>query len=316
MKLLSRIIKILLLSIGFLVILILSLYGHRDISLEELKEQYAPSPSSFLSVDGMEVHYRDEGDSRDSIPIVLIHGTGASLHTFDEWSAQLKSNFRVIRMDLPAYGLTGPFPNRDYSIDNYVHFIRQFLSVHGIEKCILGGNSLGGNIAWRFTAKYPQMVDQLILIDAAGYPNRSKSVPLAFKIAQLPILRHIFTFITPRFVAKQSVENVYEDKTKVTDSLVDRYFELTLREGNRQAFIDRFDAKKDTIAYQKIKSIKQRTLVLWGDQDNLIPKEKAHQFHNDLQNDTLVILKGVGHVPMEENPDQSLKAVISFLNSP
>ena len=85
MKLLSIIIKILLLSIGFLVFLILSLYGHRDISLEELKEQYAPSPSSFLSVDGMEVHYRDEGDSRDSIPIVLIHGTGASLHTFDEW---------------------------------------------------------------------------------------------------------------------------------------------------------------------------------------------------------------------------------------
>lgn len=315
MKLITKIIKIFLFSIGFLAIIIVSLYGYRDIPLEELKAKYAPAPSTFISVNGMDVHFRDEGDAADSIPIVLIHGTGSSLHTFEGWTAQLKRDYRVVRMDLPGYGLTGPFPDRNYSIDNYVDFLMHFLNSLEIKKCVLGGNSLGGGIAWSFAAKYPEMVDKLILIDASGYASEAKSVPLAFKIAQIPVVKNVFTFITPRFVAKASVENVYADKTKITEALVDRYFELTLREGNRQAFIDRFEIKKDSIAHNNIKLIEQRTLVLWGEQDLLIPMEKAYQFHNDMPNDTLVIMKNVGHVPMEESPNQSLEMIISFLKN-
>jgi pimeloyl-ACP methyl ester carboxylesterase len=314
-KLITKIIKIFLFSIGFLAIIIVSLYGYRDIPLEELKAKYAPAPSTFISVNGMDVHFRDEGDAADSIPIVLIHGTGSSLHTFEGWTAQLKRDYRIVRMDLPGYGLTGPFPDRNYSINNYVDFLMHFLTSLGIKRCVLGGNSLGGGIAWSFTAKYPEMVDKLILIDASGYPSKAKSIPLAFKIAQTPVVKYFFTFITPRFVAKASVENVFADKTKVTDALVDRYFELTLREGNRQAFIDRFDIKKDSIAHNNIKLIEQRTLVLWGEKDKLIPVDMAYQFHDDLPNDTLVIIKDVGHVPMEERPNQSVKAIISFFKN-
>lgn len=308
-----KFIKISVLIIGLLVILIAAFFGYRDIPLEDLKAKYASPPSSFISVDGMNVHFRDEGNARDSIPIVLIHGTGSSLHTFEDWTTRLKQDYRVVRMDLPAYGLTGPFPDRDYSIDKYVDFIKQFLTSLGIEKCVLGGNSLGGNIAWHFTTKYPEMVDKLILIDASGYPFKAKSMPMAFRLAQTPVLKNVFTFITPRFVAKASVENVFADKTKVTEALVSRYFELTLREGNRQAFVDRFNIKKEVKSHQNIKLIKQRTLVLWGEQDMLIPKEMAYQFHDDLPNDTLVILNDVGHVPMEEKPNQSIEPVISFL---
>lgn len=315
MKLSTKIIKIILLSLVILVILIVALYGYRNIPLEDLKAKYAPAPSSFIAVDGMVVHYRDEGVAADSIPIVLIHGTGSSLHTFEDWTTQLKRDYRIVRMDLPGYGLTGPFPNRNYSIDNYVDFLMNFLTSLGIKKCVLGGNSLGGGIAWSFTAKYPEMVDKLILIDASGYPFQAKSIPLAFKIAQIPVIKNVFTFITPRFVAKASVENVFADKTKVTEALVDRYFELTLREGNRQAFIDRLSIKKDISNFQNIKLIEQRTLVLWGEQDELIPMEKAYQFHNDLPNDTLVIMKNVGHIPMEESPNESLETIISFLKN-
>lgn len=308
----KKVVKTSLIIVGLLLILIMVFFGHRDIPLDDLKAKYAQPPSSFVSVDGMEVHYRDEG--ADSIPIVLVHGTGSSLHTFNDWAVQLKTSHRVIRMDLPGYGLTGPFPEGSYSIDSYVNFVNHFLTTLGIEKCVLAGNSLGGRIAWSYAVKYPEMVDKLILIDASGYSSEAKSVPIAFKIAQIPLIKNIFKFITPRDVVKSSVENVYADKTKVTDELVDRYFELTLREGNRQAFIDRFDIKPDTTAHLAIKSIQQRTLVLWGEQDYLIPVEKAYQFHNDLPNDTLVIMGDVGHVPMEESPNQSLDVVISFLN--
>ena len=313
-KISDNILKIIL-GFGIFIVLIISLFGYQDIPADQLNKKYTDSYSSFVKVGGMNIHYRDQGKQIDSIPIVLIHGTGSSLHTYDTWVSELAINHRVIRMDLPGYGLTGPFPNRNYSYNNYVAFLKSFLEKIEVKSCILAGSSLGGNIAWRFTIENSEMVNKLILISAAGYPMKSKSIPLAFKIAQIPIIQNIFTFITPKFIAKASVENVYKDKTKVDEVLVDRYFELTLREGNRQAFVDRFKVKSDTISHKKIKLIKQKTLILWGEYDKLIPSEMAYLFHNDLPNDTLVILKNVGHVPMEESPIESLRPVIEFLRN-
>lgn len=292
------------------------LFGYRDIPVAELLPSYAPAPSRFLPLMGMEVHYRDEGNLQDSLPIVLIHGTGSSLHTFDAWTATLKQGRRVVRMDLPGFGLTGPFPDRDYRMDHYVEFVAAFLAATGIRHCILGGNSLGGQIAWNFTAAHPGRVRQLILIDAAGYPVEAASVPLAFRLARTPLLNKLLTFITPRFVVTSSVENVYADKSKVTPELVDRYFELSLRAGNRQALVDRMQMPYDPNRVQALKTIRQPTLVLWGAEDRLIPLASAHRFHRDLPNDTLVILQHSGHVPMEESPEESLEAVLHFIGAP
>lgn len=306
--------KISLLILATIVFVVILLFGYRDIPLETLKRKYGRAPSSFIAIDGMNVHYRDEGSSvLDSIPIVLIHGTGSSLHTFNGWVDELKENYRVLRMDLPAYGLTGPYIKGDYSMQSYVNFIHTFLSAKGIDKCILGGNSLGGGIAWNFALDYPDMVHKLILIDASGYPIKAQSTPLAFTIAQTPIINKLFTFITPRFIARRSVENVYADKSKVTEVLVDRYFELTLRKGNRQAFIDKLIAPKGKSRSKEINRIVQKTLVLWGEEDALIPLEAAYEFNAHLPNNTLVILKGLGHVPMEENPKKSIVPLLSFI---
>lgn len=296
-----------------LVLLISLLFGHRDRSVEELKNKYAQAPSAFMEVAGMNVHYRDEGNPRDTLPIVLLHGTGASLHTFDAWANALKEDSRVIRMDLPGFGLTGPFPDRKYSIDHYVTFMASFLAKRGVRQCVLAGNSLGGQIAWNFALTHPEAVRKLVLIDAAGYPTKSTSVPIAFRIARIPGLSKILTFITPRFVVESSVENVYADKRKISEALVDRYFELSLRQGNRQALVDRMQMPYDTSRVRKIPNIQQPTLILWGDGDGLIPLESAYRFQRDLPNDTLVVLNNSGHVPMEENPVESLKALMAFL---
>lgn len=296
-------------------IAVVLLFGHRDIPLDQLKAKYTNAASSFIAVNGMNVHYRDEGDQADSIPIVLIHGTASSLHTFDAWADSLKKTNRVVRMDLPAYGLTGPFPDRNYSMVHYTEFLKDFLKALKIKQCVLAGNSLGGQIAWNFTLEQPGMVTKLILIDAAGYPVNSKSVPLAFKMARIPVVSNLLTYVTPRFIARTSVENVFFDKSKVTDALVDRYFELTLRKGNRQAFVDRLNATADTSTYINVSHIQQPTLILWGANDLLIPVENAYKFHFYLPNDTLVILSNSGHTPMEESPFESLKPVIDFLKN-
>lgn len=309
----SKIILVALLVLGLAVLIAVLMFGHRDIPVQELTGKYAQAPSTFTRIEGMPVHYRDEGNRGDSIPLVLLHGTGSSLHTFDSWVETLKKDRRVIRMDLPGFGLTGPFPDRNYATDHYVDFLEEFLTHLGIQRCFLGGNSLGGQIAWRYAAAHPDRVEKLILIDAAGYPRNIKSEPIAFKIAGIPILNRILTYITPRGVVRSSVENVYHDKTKVDESLVDRYYELSLREGNRQALVDRIRTFNDPEPIELIKGIQQPTLVLWGEEDLLIPIETAKLFQNDLPNDTLVILPGTGHVPMEESPEESLTPLLQFL---
>ncbi len=313
MKYVKKVLIIALIMIVAIGALTLVFFGKRDIPLDTLKAKYAGSPSRFLPIQGMEVHYRDEGNLSDSLPIVLLHGTSSSLHTYDDWTIELMKTRRVIRMDLPAFGLTGPHPTRDYSMEKYADFVREFLDALAIEKCILGGNSLGGNITWNFALNYPRRVEKLILIDASGYPIQPESVPIAFTLANTPVANKLLTFITPRFMAKASVENVYYDKSKVDKKLVDRYYELTLRAGNRQGLVDRMTMIVDSIAHTRISQIQHPTLLLWGKQDFLVPIASAYRFQQDLPNDTLVLLPNLGHVPMEEDPINSLGPVLSFI---
>ena len=314
MKILWRILNGLTLIVIVLSLLISVLFGYRDIPTEELKLKYGQRPSSFISINGIETHFRDEGSTADSIPIVLIHGTGASLHTFDAWTDDLIQDYRVVRLDLPGYGLSEPFIDSDYSIDHYVSFIDDFLKEQKIERCIIGGNSLGGHIAWQYTLQHAEKVDRLILIDAGGYPSRSKSTPLAFQLAEIPIVKNIFKFITPKFVVRSSIENVYANPDKITEELINRYFELSLKEGNRQAFIDRFQKQKTRASHEQIPKISQESLILWGEKDFLIPVENAYLFEKNLPNGTLVLFENLGHVPMEEDAEQSLNPVLNFLN--
>ena len=146
------------------------IYFQPDKSLDELKPLYVNSESEFMPLMGMNVHYRDQGNPNDSIPLVLIHGTSSSLHTFEEVVKRINKNRRVITLDMPAFGLTGPNATNEYSFNYYSKFLDSFLTKLNVPLCDIGGNSLGGCIAWQFTTYFPEKVRKLILIDATGYP--------------------------------------------------------------------------------------------------------------------------------------------------
>jgi pimeloyl-ACP methyl ester carboxylesterase len=314
MKKVLQILKYILLLVLLVVIGFCTMNWKNDLSVEELKQKYADEKSQFIEIDGMQVHIRDEGIPSDSVPIVLIHGTGASLHTWEGWVADLKQNHRIITFDLPAYGLTGPNPTGDYSLDYYASFVNKLLDKKGIKQCILGGNSLGGAITWGVALAYPDKVKKMILVDAGGYPMKSKSVPIAFQLARIPVISSLFKYVTPRSIIEKSIYNVYVQDEKITDKLIDRYYDLALRTGNRGAFIDRMKSMNtQDRKYLAIKNINIPTLILWGEGDGLIPLEVAQQFHQDLPKDTLIIFKNLGHTPMEEDPETTVNAVKKFL---
>ncbi len=286
-----------------------------DRPVSALVGRWAQAPSQFIEVDGMQVHVRDEGPRDDPQPIVLLHGTSASLHTWDGWVQNLSGQRRVIRFDLPAFGLTGPNPTNDYSIAAYVRLVVGVVDKLGIQQFVLAGNSLGGQIAWATALAQPQRVGKLVLIDAAGYPFQPTSVPIGFMIARMPGARVLMEQVLPRGVVDSSVRNVYGDPAKVTPELVDRYYELTLRAGNRKALAYRMDQRLSGDE-AGIKNLKVPTLILWGAKDKLIPLDSAQRFAADIAGSKLVVFDALGHVPHEEDAQKTVDIFKAFLAEP
>ena len=312
-KYLSGLVVALLLMIAVL----LGAFWAPDQPPEVLAERWAQPPSSFVIIDGMPVHYRDQGPRDAERTVLLLHGTSASLHTWEGWVAELEEDYRVVSLDLPGFGMTGPFVNHnDYSIGAYTTFMAEAMDALEIEQAVIAGNSFGGEVAWETALALPERVSALILVDAAGYPIESASMPLGFRIAQIPALSSVMNRVLPRSVIESSVRNVYGDPDLVTDELVDRYYDLTLREGNRAALSARFShVEWRNESGERLATITQPTLVIWGAQDRLIPPENGHRFVQDMPNAELVMFETLGHVPQEEDPQATVRAAKGFLGS-
>ena len=308
--------KIILLIVAAVILLIggfIALNWAPDRPLNELKARWAQLPSIFIEIEGMQVHVRDEGPRDDPSPIVLLHGTSASLHAWEGWATELKTQRRVIRLDLPGFGLTGPYTDNDYRLAHYARFINIALDKLGVTHGVLGGNSFGGQVALAVTLAYPQRVDKLILVDSAGYAISPMSVPIGFRLALLPVVNKIMEVTLPRSVVAGSVRSVYGDPTRATPEIIDRYYELTLREGNRRALVERLkQIMKDEIS-ARIPKVKVPTLILWGGRDQLIPPGSGRRFQRDIAGSQLVMFDDLGHVPHEEDPLRTVAAVKIFL---
>jgi len=291
----------------------LALLYRPDVDLDELKALYAQPPSRFIKVGELDVHYRDQGPANAPV-LVLLHGTAASLHTWDAWTHELQGRFRIIRMDLPGFGLTGPNSSEDYSIEAYTSFLNQFLNALDIDSCYLGGNSLGGNIAWAYAVAYPQQVRKLVLLDASGYPFPDDySPPLGFRMAMIPIISYVARGCTPRFLFGRSLRNVYYNDSLITDSLIDRYYNLARRPGNRRAFVQRVQQIDRTAQPVGLGTLPMPTLIQWGEQDTWVPLEHGHRFDADIPYSKLIVYPQCGHLPMEDVPQKSANDAAAFL---
>jgi pimeloyl-ACP methyl ester carboxylesterase len=316
MKLLARSLLLVLAGALFFGVVGVVISWAPDVPLDELKVRWAPPPSRFIEVNLQEVHLRDEGPHDDPAPIVLLHGTSASLHTWDGWAQALRTQRRVIRFDLPGFGLTGPNRQGDYSIDRYVLFVRSAMDKLGVQRFVLAGNSLGGQIAWSAAAAMPDRVVGLILVDASGYPPESikapHSLPIGFRLARTPGLRLIAEYLLPRGLVERSLREVYGDPSKVTPQLVDLYLAMARREGNRAALARRLE-QDGTGNTALLKDITAPTLILWGGKDRLLPPELGQRFAHDIRGAKLVVFDDLGHVPQEEDPARTVAEVKRFL---
>lgn len=296
---------------------VLTLAGcQTDLPLNDLKARHGGPSSRFLPMDGMDVHWRDEGpaDASQPLAILLLHGTASSLHTWDGWARELSREFRVVRLDLPGFGLTGPHPSGDYSPAAMIDFLERFADAAGLQNMVVAGNSLGGLYAWRFALRHPQRTRGLVLIDAAGYPSDlSGPGTLGLRLARTPVVSELMRWAPVDSMVGGGLRGAYADPRKVTPETIDRYASLMRRPGNRAALGDRARAQTSATGWEQVQNIRTPTLILWGGRDTWLPPVMGERFKRDIPGSRLVIYPELGHVPMEEDPANTVGDLRAFL---
>lgn len=206
-----------------------------DIALYELKLRYGSASQHVVEVGGLNIHYKDTGP-KDAPVLLLLHGFGSSLQTWDAWSMQLEKNYRVISLDLPGFGLTGPSPANNYSEENDVSTLTHFVDKLGLSSFSLIGHSMGGKMAWGLASSQPERVKALVLMAPDGFPDTKD---IGTKPYAMPGIMGVIKFSLPKFLVRKSIEPAFFDANALDDCLVDRYYDMLRAPGVRAAILER-----------------------------------------------------------------------------
>ncbi len=277
-----------------------------------LRAKYDDAATSYPDIDGISLRVRDTGP-KPAPALILLHGFGASLETWEPWAATLDKTHRVIRIDLPGFGLTGPDPTNDYSDERAEKLIAALMDHLRIRKATLIGNSLGGRIAWRFAAAYPDRTEKLILISPDGFASPG----FAYKKAPaIPFIMKLLPYTLPKFLLRANLAVAYADPANLTAATLGRYQDMMRAPGDRAAMLTRMAQTVLTPPAPILAKIQAPTLLLWGAKDRMIPIANATDYQRAIPRATLVTLPTLGHVPFEEAPAMSLPPVLKFLAAP
>jgi pimeloyl-ACP methyl ester carboxylesterase len=276
--------------------------------IAEVHKKYTLANSRFTEINGVRLHYLDEGSGPETV--LLIHGGGSSLFAWDAIAQQLKQKYRVVRLDLPGFGLSGYDPKNDYHVESWMRYVIGFCQQMNLSQTVMVGHSTGAQIAWRIALERPELTKAIVLSAPTGFPEKD---PLTWRVGQIPVAGELMSVLTPRFIIKKNIEDIYFDKNKIKEETVDRYYEILLREGGRQAMLSRMRAG-DFDKYDQISKIKVPTLVLWGTHDSWVPVTHGEQYTKAISNATLVTFENAAHNLIEEIPDQVSKTVFEWLS--
>jgi len=280
-----------------------------DRSRSDLEKKYLAAPGDMQQVGAWRLHVRDSGP-RDASAVIMIHGFGASLQTWDGWAAQLGRSHRVIRLDLPGSGLSPPDPASDYTDGRSIALLLALMDKLGVQRANIVGHSIGGRIAWTFAALHPERVDRLVLVAPDGFASPGFEYGQAPKV---PAVLGAMRYVLPKAVLKASLKPAYADPAMLTRDLVDRYDDLIRAPGARQALLDRMRQTVLVDPRPLLATIRAPTLLVWGERDEMIPLANSADYLNAVANARLVSFARSGHLPQEEAAADSVAAVERFL---
>lgn len=282
----------------------------QGVAPEKLEANYMTPSDRFVDIDGARVRVREEGPPTGR-PVILLHGFIFSLESWDAWAQVLAKDYRVIRYDLLGHGLTGADPKERYAPQERAEFLGEVMDALEIRSAIVGGNSLGGLAAWRFAAANPDRVEALILVSPGAYSiNNVTDEPVA-----VPAAMKAFLLTAPEAGVRSTAALVYADDSKITDQRIQTLRDMMRRKGNGQAFVKSLEEFTLPDPTEDLARVAAPTLILWGEDDLLIPPEHGRRMEGAMPDARLITYPGVGHAAQEEAPAISVADAISFLES-
>ena len=314
------------LGLIFLILIFIVIYNsiYFDIPKNEIVSKYAKGASEFIELDdGSLIHIRDEGN-KDGKIIVMVHGFNGSLFNYEPLIPYLSEKYRILSLDLPAHGLTGAVKSDIYSHEAFENVIKEVVKIQGVDEFYLIGHSMGGMIAWRYVLNNIKQIKGLVII---GSPfvgsekeyNDFQSVnapPAAFKLLDTALFREMLSYVTPRLLVKEGISQTVFDQSIVTHDLVDQFHDIILMDGTREAIGKLIISHENNFMADPtiLRKITIPTLVLHGEEDNLVDIRFVSHFVEKIPDAKLISYPRVGHMPPMEIPIQLSKDIQNFVN--
>lgn len=281
-----------------------------DMPRSVLEARYLGSPGDMIEVADTLLHVRDTGP-RDGQAVILLHGVGSHLQTWDGWAGALERDYRTVRFDLPGAGLSPPDMTGDYTDTRVIAIMTALMDELDIETASFIGNSLGGRIVWTYAASNPDRVEKLVLVSPDGFASPGFEYG---KPPRVPRFLKSMLYIFPKWIAETGLEAAYGDTEALSAQTLERYYDFMLAPGAREALIMRMEQTVLTPPEPMLSQIYVPVLLIWGEADAIIPFSNAHDYQALLKNSTIVPLPGIGHVPQEEDPGGTIGAILTFLS--
>ena len=268
----------------------------------------------YIKAGNINTRYWALGDQ--GLPVILIHGLGASADIWQKNVESLAKHHRVYVPDLVGFGRSDK-PDIEHTPSSAALFIYDFMNALNIEKATLIGNSLGGGISLQFSLEYPDKVDKIVLVDSAGlgreviFPLRLLSLPFIGKLMTRPSRKGIYLYFR---------DAVY-DRKLLNKDFIDLYYELHSLPGAQESLLRVIrtaigirGARKKLVApiMTNLEKINQPTLIVWGKQDKVIPLEYAYFAKERISNSQLHVFDPCGHMPQFERPEEFNNLVLEF----
>ncbi len=260
---------------------------------------------------GVSLYVDIQGDGQ---PVVLLHGFGTSHLSFKKIIPSLSKHFKTYAFDLKGFGKSDKPLDGRYSVYDQAVAVEEYLLKHHLNKIVLIGHSYGGGVALVLALMHPELIDKLVLIDSASYDQQ---LPKLLNFLQIPVIGKIGFFMIPSSIeVKESYKYAFYDNSKIPKDIITEYTKNMYLPNAKSAYYQASEVliPKDIDKISKeYKKIKIPTLIIWGENDIVIRKDKAYRLHEDIKNSKLYIIPHCGHIPQEEKWVKTLEILENFM---
>lgn len=288
--------------------------GTRVLPLAQVIGKYADADSRFIEIDDVKLHYKDQGAGP---AVLLIHGSGGDLGDFDGWTPILvKKGWRVVRIDLPGFGISGPIINGNYSIDRVQSLMDGLMDELGIERFAVVGTSYGGLAAFRYAATRTDRITGLVIMNSAGVEYGKQEVDP--KTGEKKFYAASVSDTVSWEATKAGYRKAFNDPSKISDAWVTRKVDFSNIVGRDREAALAIDQYVRGTPERVLAHVRAPVLVYWGGASLALSQDTADRFHAAVKNAAYrekQVLPDGGHMMHVEFPEPTANTVAAFLDA-